>query len=121
MKYDKCSATFNNKEQRENNGQTLCEDCYIDALSPLNPCDPWAVHNAKKFEQHAGGQKQITSIQEKIIHILETEGTMEPDSLDQKIGESIDFQDLQREFITLRHMEKVRSEKQGDKILWRFL
>ena len=42
-----------------------------------------------------------------------------PKQLLAEIGQNLQLTDLEREFATLRHMEKVRGEKQGDKVHWR--
>jgi hypothetical protein len=44
---------------------------------------------------------------------------MEPKLLLSEMGSGLTLKDLEREFATLRHMEKVRGEKQGAKVLWR--
>ena len=49
MRCDKCKEIIEEGEERELHGQTLCEDCYIDALSPAKACDPLAVYSAKSF------------------------------------------------------------------------
>jgi hypothetical protein len=89
------------------------------ALSPMKSCDPWAVHSAKNFEKFAGERKQLTHIQTEMLQILKAQGAIPPETLQESIGQRMQLADLQREFSTLRHMEKVRAEKQGDKILWR--
>ena len=38
------------------------EDCYMDVLSPVRACDPWAVHSAKSFEKHSGNTGSLTPI-----------------------------------------------------------
>ncbi|MBF0526155.1 MAG: hypothetical protein HQK56_13800, partial [Deltaproteobacteria bacterium] len=47
MQCARCQETIEEMEAREMHGQTLCEDCYMSALSPTRTCDPWAVHSAK--------------------------------------------------------------------------
>jgi hypothetical protein len=49
MKCDKCNNSINEGEELKLYGQLLCEDCYLDALSPARTCDPWAVHSAISF------------------------------------------------------------------------
>jgi hypothetical protein len=44
---------------------------------------------------------------------------MEPKQLLAEMDSNLTLKDLEREFATLRHMEKARGEKQGDKVLWR--
>ena len=53
MKCDKCEATITSGDERDHQGRTYCEDCYMVALSPLKTCNPWAVHSAKNFENMA--------------------------------------------------------------------
>jgi NMD protein affecting ribosome stability and mRNA decay len=51
----KCGAACDPAEAREHQGQMLCEDCYLDAMSPVKVCDPWAVHTAKSLKDLPGG------------------------------------------------------------------
>ena len=51
---DKCQDNIEEGEERELHGRTLCEDCYMDTLSPPKACDPWAVHSAKSFSGSPG-------------------------------------------------------------------
>ena len=119
MKCDKCNQEIEPGEEREHFGEILCEDCYIEVMSPLKTCDPWAVHSAKTFEKYSGKNKILTSIQSKILKILDEKGAVEPDQLLSEMGSNLTLKDLEREFATLRHMEKVRGEKQGNKVFWR--
>ena len=119
MQCDRCKATIATGEENEHLGQTLCEDCYMDALSPVRTCDPWAVHSAKTFEAHTGGQATLSVTQRKIICILEETGGVERHELLQQMGDGFSRADLDREFAALRHMEKVRAEKRGDKVFLR--
>ena len=91
----------------------------MEVLSPMKTCDPWAVHSAKTFEKHAGTNRTLTPIQSKMLKILGEKGAMEPKQLLAEMGSNLTIEDLEREFATLRHMEEVRGEKQGDKVLWR--
>ena len=118
MKCDHCSADIESGEERDHLGKTLCEDCYMVALSPVKTCDPWAVHSAKIFEKNAGDDRVLMPIQQEILQILKDNGAMEPSMLLQLIKDDLQLSDLEREFSTLRHMEKVRGKKEGDKILW---
>jgi hypothetical protein len=116
MKCDKCGSSIKEGEQLELHGQTLCEDCYMDALSPARACDPWAVHSAKSFAGHKTGSVDLTEIQQKILDILKSTGGVPLDDLAQRL--MIRLSDLEREIATLRHMEKVRGAlKDGKKII----
>ncbi len=99
-------------------GQTLCEDCYMDALSPARTCDPWEVYSAKSFEKHAG-RSVVTEIQERILEILKETGGIERPMLLERLKGDITASELDRELATLRHMEKTRGEKRGDRVFMR--
>jgi hypothetical protein len=113
MKCDRCHKDIPEGEERRYYSETLCEDCYMDALSPAKACDPWAVYNARAF----GDDVELTETQENIINILMDTGGVEPGVLMEKLG--LQAKELERELATLRHMEKIRGEKRGDKIVIR--
>jgi hypothetical protein len=116
MKCDRCKENIEKGEERELHGQTLCEDCLIDTLSPAKACDPWAVYSAKSFSKEDGSNVEITEIQSKILRILKETGGAEPRIISKRL--QIKPSDLEREIATLRHMEKVRGEmREGKKIL----
>jgi hypothetical protein len=91
----------------------------MDALSPVRGCDPWAVHSAKSFERHSGSSGALNPIQSEILRILEETGGLEPSVLLRQLGGKLTLKDLEREFSTLRHMEKVRGEKRDTRVVWR--
>ena len=66
MKCDRCREDMEEGEERELHGRALCEDCYMDTLSPAKTCDPWAVHSAKSFSKEEGSNVGITETQSKI-------------------------------------------------------
>ena len=119
MECDRCHAKIEPGEEKQHLGQTLCEDCYMDELSPVKPCDPWAVHSAKSFEKHAESAPILTPIQSEILSVLKETGGIEPQELLGKLTAKLTQKDLDREFAALRHMEKARGEKRGDRVVWR--
>jgi len=81
-----------------------------------------AALRSMSFSSAANGPAKdhpSTSIQTQMLKILELKGPMEPKQLLMETGSNMWLKDLEREFTTLRHMEKVRGEKQGDKVPWR--
>lgn len=121
MQCDKCHAEIEQGEEREHLGKMLCEDCYMDVLSPAKSCDPWAVHSAKKLEEYSGGEVILTPVQTEIVSILKETGGMERPALLDRLGGKLSETELDRELASLRHMEKTRAEKRGDKVyvrLW---
>ena len=116
MQCQKCGQVIEAGEERAMHGRTLCEDCYMDALSPLKTCDPWAVHSAKRLEQMGTGD-QFNELQAKIMAFLKENDGAKPDILCRELN--ITPKELEREFATLRHMEKARGEKVGGQIILR--
>ena len=113
MRCEKCGGQIASGEEARHLGRTLCEDCYIDVLSPAKACDPWAVYTAKSMT--AAGSA-LTGMQQRILQALGETNGIEPEALVQKLG--IAWDELQREIATLRHMEKIRARMQdGRKVI----
>jgi len=116
MECNRCKAAVIAGEEKEWNGQTLCEDCYMDVLSPARACDPWAVHSAKSFSRQEGVNAELSETQKKILNILKETGGSEPHNIAAQL--QIKPSDLEREIATLRHMEKLRGKLvEGKKII----
>jgi hypothetical protein len=119
MQCSRCKTTIEEGDAHDHLGQMLCEDCYMDDLSPVRTCDPWAVHSARTFVAQAGNHAGLTDLQTRILTLLKESGGIEPSQLVHRIGGHCSERDLEREFAALRHMERARAEKRGDKIFWR--
>lgn len=104
---ESCQATVEPEDIHEYAGQNLCDDCYMDALSPARSCDPWAVYTATRLPE-----QELNPAQEKILALLQKQGRALPAELMQATG--LDNNGLQRELAALRHMELVRGEKLPD-------
>ena len=113
MKCERCHDVIPEGEEREHYGRVLCEDCYMDVLSPLKACDPWAVHSAGSFSKGESHVPHLTENQQKILDLLKEKGPTEPKTL--LMALRIKETDLVRELATLRHMEKVRGELRNGK------
>ena len=116
MRCEKCQENIEEGEERQLHGQTICEDCYIDMLSPAKACDPWAVYSAKSLSKEDGSKPGVTETQAKILEILKETGGLELKLISERL--QIKPADLEREIATLRHMEKIRGEiRAGKKII----
>ena len=113
MKCDRCGEEIPPEEDMDYHGQTLCEVCYMRALSPVRACDPWAVRSAQVLSQMSPGEVHLSEIQEQILAVLEETGGLEVAELAGRLQMSL--ADLQVELATLRHMEKTRGEMRGSK------
>ena len=106
-------------EERDHLGRILCEDCSMIAMSPMKACDPWAIHSAKTLEKQTGNDIVLSIIQSDMLKILKEKGPMEPSQLLDQLEGNMSMADLERQFASLRHMEKAIGEKQGMKVLWK--
>ena len=110
MKCARCGISLKEGEGIEYLGQVLCEDCYMDALSPTRICDPWAVRAAK-----TSGVETLNETQKKIISLIDEKGGLSLEELSKALG--MRPKDVERELAALRHMEKVRATmKNGKKV-----
>jgi hypothetical protein len=110
----KCGAPVEAGEVREYAGRVLCEDCYMDVLSPVQPCDPWAVHTARSLKDLPGGHA-LTPLQQRFYDLVKERGEVPIPEACAHLG--LTEADLRREFATLRHMEKLRACKRDGSIL----
>lgn len=103
MQCTRCQAQMATDDSYEHAGETLCENCYMDALSPTRTCDPWAVYTAK----HAPDKSPASPAQHKIMDLLEKHGRVKAKVLMEETG--LSPKELEREIATLRHMELLRA------------
>lgn len=114
MKCDQCGQQIPAAEAMQADGQTLCEDCYIDRAAKPKACDPWAVYSARNLPADNGAA--LTESQTAIVDYLGKNGPATPAALGQALDMSRD--DLEREMAVLRHMEKVRAQmRKGEKVI----
>jgi hypothetical protein len=113
MRCERCNDLIPEGEERELYGQILCEDCYMDLLSPLKPCDPWAVHSAESFSKDGSHVLHLNENQQRILNVLKEKGTTELKTLAEILP--MKETDLERELAALRHMEKVKGELRSGK------
>ena len=109
----KCGASLAGEEPQEHLGQIFCEDCYLEVLSPIRTCDPWAVHTAKSLKDLPGGLT-LTPKQKQLLDLVKEKGEVPRPEAARLLGTSED--DLQREFAVLRHLELLRACKKDEGI-----
>ena len=116
MECDRCGEQIPAGEEMLYGGQTLCEECYMRALSPARACDPWAVQSAQTLSQLGDSFSALSELQEEILGVLAETGGVESEVIAQRLGLSLP--ELERELATLRHMEKARGQmRDGKKII----
>lgn len=116
MNCDRCGQQIPLDEEMDHYGQTLCEECYMQVLSPARACDPWAVRSAQVLSRIDESYADLSDVQKMIIDLLRETGGVEPWVLAKRLN--IALPELERELATLRHMEKIRGKmQQGKKII----
>ena len=113
MKCDRCGEEIPTGDEMEHYGETLCEECYMRALSPARACDPWAVRSAQTLSQLDDDYASLSETQTKILQVLAETGGATSEFVAQKL--ELSLVELEREFATLRHMEKVRGQMRDRK------
>jgi late competence protein required for DNA uptake (superfamily II DNA/RNA helicase) len=116
MKCQRCQRDISENETYTYLNETLCDDCYMDAMSPVKSCDPWAVYSATRTRESSGlkGEEGLTPFQKEIYEFIKNRGKASAKEV--MTNFSITQHDLESVFATLRHCELVRGQKEGDKV-----
>ncbi len=116
MKCDSCGKEIEKGEAFSHQGQTLCDDCYMDIRLKPKACDPWAVRLATSTREHAGidAETDLTEKQKSIYALIKKRGKVTAEEVTEELN--ITLNELEREFATLRHCELVKGRKEGDKV-----
>lgn len=112
MNCEKCTVAIPEGEDHKHNNKIFCEDCYIDIISPVKFCDPWAAFNAKSFALN-NPEGALTEKQRKIMHVLEETGGTNPDVLMDRLRGKVSPEDGERECAALHRMGKISIENKN--------
>lgn len=107
----KCQEVIPEGEEMNHMGQTLCEDCYVEAVEPPRTCDVAAVYSAKLSRKLAGqtGTEGLTQLQKDIYEFVKEKGKVTPEEVAKNFN--LSAQELQRQFTTLRHCELLKGTR----------
>ena len=113
---ERCGDQTPAGDEMDHGGEILCEECYMRALNPARACDPWAVRSAQTLSELDDAYATLSETQEKILKFLAETGGAIPEVVAETLG--MEMPELEREFATLRHMEKVRGQmRDGRKVI----
>jgi len=116
MECAKCQEPIPEGDEHSYCGQTLCEDCYIRAISPTKTCDVAAVHAATTHRARAGqiGTEGLTELQKDICEYLAKQGK----ATRPELAETFKLKDweLEKQIAVLRHCELLKARKEGNAI-----
>jgi hypothetical protein len=110
----RCRAQVPAEEARAYAGEFLCEDCYMEVLSPTRTCDPWAVHTARSLKDDQG-RHQLTAGQQRLYDLVKEKQEVSFPEAARTLG--LKEEEVRREFAVLRHMELLRGCKRGPHVL----
>ncbi len=116
MKCSRCGSDIREGEGRTHQGQTLCDDCYLDATTTVKACDPWAVYTATGSRELSGlkGAEGLTALQKSIYDFVRERGKATGEEISANLN--ISERDLATQFAILRHCELLKGRKEGDKV-----
>jgi hypothetical protein len=116
MKCERCGVNLEEVETNSYQGKILCEDCCFDLTNSPKVCDPIAVSSTlsvrRQLEQK--GTDGLTELQKQIYQKVIEEGTMCSEDL--AVSLKISHQELEKQFVILRHCQLLRAFKEGSTI-----
>ena len=116
MKCNRCGREVKEGDSYTHFGETLCEDCYLDARLGVKACDPWTVHSATRLRESSGlgGAEGLNELQKAIYELVKSKGKVTR----QEVMENLNLseQEIQKQLAILRHCELVKGHKKGDTI-----
>lgn len=116
MQCQRCQHEIIENESLKHLNETLCEDCYIDAVSPAKACNPWAVYLATRTRESSGlnDVEGLTPIQKEVYEFIKNKEKVTAVEVMNNLH--ITQPDLENVIATLRHCELVRGQKEDDKV-----
>jgi hypothetical protein len=116
VKCQRCRRDVSEDETYSYLSETLCDECYMDVMSPPKACDPWAVYSATRTRQSAGlkGVEGLTDEQKDIYEFIKSRGKTNAAEVMARF--SMSQRELEKVVATLRHCELVRGQKEGYKV-----
>jgi len=121
IKCQSCTKDVSVEEVFISGGQTLCEECYIDAGSRIKSCDPWAERSKRIFRESHGlkGIDGLTDLQRDIYEYIRSEGKATGMELIEKF--KLSPTEMENQFAILRHCQLLKGKREDDKVyvvLW---
>jgi recombinational DNA repair protein (RecF pathway) len=116
MKCDRCGQEVSQGDSYTHQGQTLCEDCYLDIKLEVKACDPWAVYSATRSRESANfkGTEGLTDLQREIYALVKSKGKVTREEVIEELN--LSEQEMQTQLAILRHCELVKGHKDDGKV-----
>ena len=115
-KCSKCGIEIGKEDSYKHKSEVLCEDCYMDLMSSMKTCDPWAVQAATKDRKNRKLEDDdgLTAIQKKIYEYVKLKGEVLPEEILNVL--KLDKLEFERQFTILRHCELLKGHKEDSKV-----
>jgi hypothetical protein len=112
-KCDICGYELEKEDVIEEEGKTLCEDCFIEGHHRIQACNPWAVRSKKIFRGGAGleGTEGLTELLKAIYDFIVSSGGVKKEEIAKKFA--IFILEAENQFALLRHCELVKGQKRA--------
>ncbi len=111
MKCNRCGRQISDNEGFSYQGNTLCEDCYMEVGLHPKGCDPWATYAATKAP---GTEGKLTDLEKKVYEFIKSKGKVPREEVMSsfKLSEA----DMDAQMTALFHSELVKEIRQGGKV-----
>lgn len=115
MKCNSCGAEVPEDDTFVHQGETVCEDCYLEAVQRPKGCDPWAVYAATSSVRTSGGTgaEGLTELQRAIYGFVKSSGKVTLRELAERF--SMPPRQLETQITILRHCELVKGSREDDR------
>jgi hypothetical protein len=114
MNCERCGIALVDGQVYSFEGKSVCEDCCFDLMNPPKVCDPTAVSSTLTVRKQLGqsGINGLTELQKQIYKtVTEREKISRQELLEVM---KLTPQELEKQFVILRHCELLKSFKEGN-------
>jgi hypothetical protein len=116
MQCEHCGVTLEEAQVYNFQGKVLCEDCCFGLMNPPKVCDPTAVSSTLTVRKQLGqeGTDGLTELQKQIYTTVIERGKISRQELMAVM--KLTPQELEQQFVILRHCELLKSFKEDNVI-----
>lgn len=116
VKCQSCGCEVCVEESYVFNGQTICDDCYLEKSQRVVACNPLATYSAKRFQESDGldAEERLTEQQKAIYRYIKSKGKATPQELLNKFN--LSRSEIENQIAVLRHLELTKGKKEGNTI-----
>ncbi|MBI4185996.1 MAG: hypothetical protein HY530_00625 [Chloroflexi bacterium] len=111
MKCSRCGRDITENESYLHQGQTVCEDCYMEAGLHVQGCDPWATFEATRARGEIKDAARLTETERNVYLFIRGQGKVTREQVKQEFGLSEAEMDAQLAPLMHSEMVKEYSEK----------